>query len=207
MNFFGLPAKVTWTGTIVVLFRVEIGICDFSYLAGGYYVDVAIYLAARFPPLVVCLQSTRDLLWWLGACFRVGHQELAVWLGHKLVLLLMPLRVCSAQCSVFHRLRRIISQDFVRDFLCFPALGCPHEVTAYGVVLRWCTTCCYVPLAISCLLLWLIHAFSLFCFSPVVGASFADADRIDTLDFYCQIWWYNCAMIDCCFNYLPLCRR
>jgi hypothetical protein len=72
-----------------------------------------------------------------------------------------------------------MSQDFVRDFLCFPALGCPHEVTAYGLILRWYTVRCYVSLAISCLLLWLIHAFSLFCFSLVAGASFADAAHID----------------------------
>jgi hypothetical protein len=32
---------------------------------------VAIYLAARFPVIAICLQSTRGLLWWHGACFLV----------------------------------------------------------------------------------------------------------------------------------------
>jgi hypothetical protein len=58
----------------------------------------------------------------------VDHQALAVWLGDKLVLLLVLPQVSSTQCSLFHRLTRMMSWDFVRDFLCFLAPGYPHEV-------------------------------------------------------------------------------
>jgi hypothetical protein len=92
----------------------------------------------------------------------------------------MLLLVSSTQCSLFHQLAKMMSRDFVRDFLCFPALGYPCEVPAYGVILHWCMTRCYAPLAITCLLRWLTHAFSLFHFSPVTGASFAGAERTGT---------------------------
>jgi hypothetical protein len=176
----GLPAEVTWSGAVMVPCRVEIGICGFSCPAGGCYVDAAIYLAVGFPPIVVYLRSTRDLLWRLGACFRVDHQALAVWLGDKLVLLLMLFLVSSAQCSLFHRLTRMMNQDFVHDFLCFPALGYPREVLAYGAVLHWCMTHCYVLLVISYLLHWLTRTFSLFHFFPVASTSFANVERIGT---------------------------
>jgi uncharacterized protein (UPF0212 family) len=52
---------------VVVLRHVEIRVCDFSCPAGGCYVDAAIYLAARFPLVVVYLRSTQDFVWWLGA--------------------------------------------------------------------------------------------------------------------------------------------
>jgi hypothetical protein len=130
-------------------------------------------------PVVVYLWLTRDLELQLGAWFHVGHQVLAMWLG-KLVPLLTMLLVSSAQCSLFHRLTKMMSQDFAHDFLCFLALGYLHDVPAYGVVLHWCMMRCYAPPAITCLLRLLTRAFSLFHFSPTTGASFAGAGHTGT---------------------------
>jgi hypothetical protein len=109
----------------------------------------------------------------------MDHLALVVWLGDKLALLLMLLPVSLVRCSLFRRLTRMMSRDFVRGFHCFHATGFPHEVLAYSVVLRLCITllcsCRNIMLAVladSCLLL--VSPF------PIAGASFADAGRIDT---------------------------
>jgi hypothetical protein len=111
---------------VVVLHCVETGTWSFSCPAGGCYIDAEIYPVMGFPPVVICLRSTRGLLWRLGACFHVDHLVLAVWLGNKLALLLMLPLMSLVRCSLFPRLTRMMSRDFVRGFLCFPAPGFPH---------------------------------------------------------------------------------
>jgi hypothetical protein len=115
MNF-GLFAEVISASAVVMLRHTEIGIYYFACPAGGCYACASICLAVGFPPVVVYLQSTQDLVWWLCACFCVDHQVLVVCLGGKLVLLLMLLPVFLAQCSLFHRLTRMMSRGFVCDF-------------------------------------------------------------------------------------------
>jgi hypothetical protein len=109
-----------------------------------------------------------------------GSPGVGLWLRGKLVLLLMLLRVSWAQCFLFHRLTIMMSRGFAHNFLCVLALSYHREVPAYGVVLHWCVTRCCVLLTIACLLCWLTRAFSIFCFFPVIGASFADAGRTGT---------------------------
>jgi hypothetical protein len=71
---------------VVVLHRVEIKIFSFAYTAGDYFVDATTYPLVGFPLDLTYLQSTRGLLWWLGACFLAGHLALVVWLGGRLEL-------------------------------------------------------------------------------------------------------------------------
>jgi hypothetical protein len=56
-----------------VFCRAKIGIDYFVCPARGCYACVAICLAVGCPPDVVYLRSTRDLVWRLSACFRMGH--------------------------------------------------------------------------------------------------------------------------------------
>jgi hypothetical protein len=72
------PAWATWTGVVVVIRCVETGSFSFFYPAGGCSIDAAIYPAVGFPLDLTCPQSTRGLLWWLGACFLADHLVLVV---------------------------------------------------------------------------------------------------------------------------------
>jgi hypothetical protein len=63
---------------VVVLHRAETGTFGFFCPAGGYSIDAVIYPAMGFPLDLIYLQSTRGILWQLGACFLVDRLVLVV---------------------------------------------------------------------------------------------------------------------------------